>query len=324
MVSRLKLKLFKSIKNKKLNVFGFFVLLSFLFLVIAKLSKTYTETIPFFVSYKNVPEQHSILSSRDSIAHVMVKAYGFNLLVHNFYKHTLEVDFDKDKTVKKYGKKYYWNPKKGLNKINSQLSSNIEVISIQPDSLLFPYEIMTVKKVPIKLDSDITYASGYDIRDSLKLEPDSVKVIGPKNVIDKITRIKTKEIILKDVNNSIEEEVGLVIEKSMENIKLNQNSVKIVGIAEKFTEGTLEVPVTIINLPANVKINYFPKTILVSYYVSLENYKDVKSLDFKIVCDYAQVKSLEKSFFTPQLVAKPKEVKSAKLKQHKVEFIIIK
>ncbi len=324
MVSRLKLKLFKSIKSKKLNVFGFFVLLSFLFLVVAKLSKTYTESIPFFVSYKNVPEQHSILSSRDSIVQVRVKAYGFNLLAHNFYKHTLEVDFDKDKTIKKYGKKYYWNTKKGLNKIESQLSSNMEVISIQPDSLIFPYEIMTVKKVPVKLESDITYASGYDIRDSLKLEPDSVKVIGPKNVIDKITRIKTQEIKLKDVNNSIEEEVGLVVDKSLKNIKLNRNSVKILGIAEKFTEGTLEVPVTIINLPANIKINYFPKTILVSYYVSLENYKNVKSLDFKIVCDYAQVKSLDKSFFTPQLVAKPTEVKSAKLKQHKVEFIIIK
>lgn len=324
MVNRLKLKLFKSIKSKKLNVFVLFLLLSFLFLVIAKLSKTYIETIPFYVSYKNVPDQHSIVSSRDSIVQVRVKAYGFKLLSHNFYKHTLEVDFDKDKTVKKYGKKYYWNPEKGLNKINSQLGSSIEVISIQPDSLIFPFELMAVKTVPVKLESEITYALGYDIRDSLILEPDSVKVIGPKNIVDKITKIKTQEIKLKDVKNSIKEDVGLVLDKSMENIKLNRNTVKILGIVEKFTEGTFEVPVTLINLPADVKINYFPKTILVSYYVSLENYKKVKTLDFRIVCDYAQVKSLDKSFFTPQLVAKPKEVKSAKLKQQKVEFIIIK
>lgn len=324
MVSRLKLKLFKSIKSKKLNVFGFFLLLSFLFLVIAKLSKTYIETIPFYVSYKNVPDQHSIVPARDSVVQVRVKAYGFKLLSHNFYKHKLAVDFDKDKTVKKYGKKYYWDPKQGLNKINSQLGSNIEVISIQPDSLIFPYEIMTVKTVPVILDSEITYALGYDNRDSLILEPDSVKVIGPKNVVEKITRIKTQQIKLKEVNNSIEEEVGLVIEKSMENIKLNRNTVKVLGTVEKFTEGTFDVPVTIINLPANVKINYFPKTILVSYYVSLENYKKVKVLDFRIICDYAQVKSLDNSFFTPELVAHPKEVKSAKLKQQKVEFIIIK
>lgn len=321
MVSKLKSKLFKSIKSKKLNVFIFFLILSFVFLVIAKLSKTYTETILFHVTYKNVPDQHSITNDRDSIITVRVNAYGFNLLPHNFYRHTLTVNFNKE--VQKHGNKYYWETKKAMSRINSQLGSAVEVISVQPDSLTFPYDVMTVKKVPVKLDGDITYASGYDILDSLKLEPDSVKVIGPKNIIDKITRIKTKELKLKDVNSSFSQSVDLVIDKSLENVKLNKKSIAVSGTVEKFTEGIFEVPVDIINLPNDVRINFFPKTILVSYYVSLENYKKIRALDFKVICDYAQVKDHEKSFFSPQLIAKPKEVKSAKMKQNKVEFILI-
>ena len=321
MLSNLKIKLFKSIKNKKLNVFGFFLLLSFMFLVITKLSKNSTETIPFHVSYKNVPEQFSISPKRDSIITVKVKAYGFNLISHNFFKHKVVVDFDHGITM--HGKKYTWATTKGISKINEQLGSSIEVLSIQPDSLNFPFEIMTVKTVPIKLDADIIYGSGYDILDSLTLKPDSVKVIGPKNLVEKITRIKTKKLKLKEVTNSIDTRVDLVLDKAYQNLKLSKADVKVFGTVEKFTEGSFEVPVSIIDLPSNVKINYFPKTVLVSYYVSLENYKNIKALDFSIVCDYNDIKDLDKTFFTPKIAKKPELVKSARIKQNKVEFIII-
>ncbi len=321
MLGNLKSKLFKSIKSKKLNVFGFFLLLSFLFLVISKLSKTYTETIFFHVNYSNVPEQHSISPGFDSIVKVKVKAYGFNLVTHNFYKHKLTVDFNKE--VRKNGQKYIWDTKKGISKIDSQLGSKIEILSVQPDSLTFPYDIMSLKKVPIKLDAEISYAPGYDILDSLKIKPDSVNVIGPKNLIEKISKVKSEKLALKDVNASIDKDVDLLMDESFEKIKLSKTKVKVWGTVEKFTEGTFEVPVNIVNLPSNIKINYFPKTVLVSYYVSLENYKKIKALDFKIICDYAEVKNQDRTFFTPQLVTKPKLVKSAKMNQSKVEFIII-
>lgn len=321
MLNNLKSKLVKSIKSKKLNVFGFFLLLSFLFLVIAKLSKTYTETIAFHVKYDNVPEQHSISPDHDSIIKVRVKSYGFNLIAHNFFKHSITIDFNKE--VRKSGQKYIWDTKKGVSKIDSQIGSKIDILSIQPDSLIFPYQIMTVKTIPVRLDSEISYAAGYDILDSLQITPDSIKVIGPKNIVEKISRIRTAKLTLKDVNTSINEEVKLIVNESFEDVKLSKSKVKVNGTVEKFTEGSFDVPVNIINLPSDTKINYFPKTILVSYYVSLENYKKIKALDFKIVCDYAAVKNNDRSFFIPQLVTKPELVKSAKLKQNKVEFIII-
>jgi hypothetical protein len=289
--------------------------------VFAKLSKTYVDTIAFHVSYENVPEQHSISSNHDSIINVKVRSYGFNLLSHNFFKHTIKVNFKKE--TRQLGNKYIWDTNKGFSKINSQLGSKFELLSIEPDSLLFPFEIMTIKKVPVKLDAEINYAAGYDLLDNLIIQPDSVKVIGPKNVVENISRIKTKNIKLKDVNIAIDEQLELVIDKSMENVKLNRYKVKLSGSVDKFTEGTFEVPVSIVNLPSNIKINYFPKTVLVSYYVSLENYNKVKALDFIINCDYAEVKDQDRTFFTPRLVTKPSIVKSAKMKQNKVEFIIL-
>lgn len=322
MLNNLKTKLYKAIKSKKLNVFAFFLLLSFLFLVITKLSKSYTETIRFHVTYKNVPEQYSISPKRDSIINVKVNAYGFNLLWHNFFRHALTVDFDHE--VKMNGTKYIWDTSNGLSKINAQLGSSLDVLSIQPDSLVFPFEIMTVKTVPVKLVSDITYASGYDILDSLKIKPDSVKVIGPKNLVEKISKIKTQELKLKDVTDSFDTQVELELDKPSKSIKLSKTEVRVFGTVEKFTEGSFEVPVSVINLPPDIKINYFPKTVLVSYYVSLEHYKEVRALDFKVVCDYNDLKDLDRTFFVPKIVTMPELVKSARIKQNKVEFIYIK
>lgn len=292
-----------------------------MFLMIAKLSKSYTEIISFRVKYENVPEQYSILAKHDSIMNVKVKAFGFNLIAHNFFQHTLTVNFKKD--VKKSGDMYVWETKKGLSDISSELGSKIEILSIEPDSLTFPFEIMMVKTVPIILETEISYEPGYDIQDRLMMVPDSVKVIGPKNAIEKISRIKTEQLKIMDVNSSINKDVKLVLNKSFENVKLSRSNIKVSGKVEKFTEGTFEVPVNIINLPSDVKINYFPKTVQVAYYVSLENYKKIKALDFEIVCDYEETNGQENTFFIPQLVSKPDLVKSTKIKQGKVEFIII-
>jgi YbbR domain-containing protein len=216
-----------------------------------------------------------------------------------------------------------WDTKRGLSKVNSQLGSKFEVLSIEPDSLTFPYEIMTVKTVPVKLDVEISYSDGFDLLDSLILQPDSVKVIGPKKIVEKISKVKTEYIKMKDVNVSIDKKIELILDKSIKDIKLDRQTVKLTGTVEKFTEGTFDVPVKIVNLPSDIKINYFPKTVLVSYYVSLENYKNIKTLDFEIICDYAEVKNQDRTFFIPKLVSKPELVKNAKIKQNKVEFIII-
>lgn len=321
MLNNLKIKLFKSIKSKKLNVFLFFLVVSFLFLVVAKLSKIYTETIVFHVKYENVPEQHSIIPEVDSIIKVKVKTYGFNLLPHNFYRHTIMVDFNKE--VRKKGSLYIWKSKRGYSKIEDQLGSKFEVISIEPDSLEFPYEVMTVKKVHIKLDIEISYAPGYDVIDTINFNPDSVNVIGPKKSVNKINHIKTDKLVFKDVNASFNTQADLILDTSIDAIKLSKTTTKVRADVEKFTEGTFEVPVNIINLPSDIKINYFPKTIPISYYVSLENYNKIKVLDFKIICDYNDVKNEDRTYFSPQLIEKPDLVKSAKMKQNKIDFIII-
>ena len=321
MFNKLKAKLSKSIKSRKLNVFGLFFLLSFGFWTLTKLSKSYTETISFDIVYKNVPEQHHVNTDSTKKVNITVKAYGFNLLRYSFYKPTLEIDFKYDVVLK--NKTYVWNAQQNEPKINSKFRNSVDILTVQPDTLRFPYQSLAVKKVPVRTDVSIEFASGYDMSSKIKVIPDSIRIIGSEKLVSEIDYVITKQLELKNVNSNIDRILDIETDEVLKHLKMSKKSVNIKGHVEKFTEGTFNVPVTIINLPSDTNINYFPKTIPVAYNISLNNYKLVKPLDFKIECDYNDISNTEKTFLIPKLVKVPELVKSARLKQKKVEFILI-
>lgn len=320
MLIKLKSKVLKSIKNKKLNVFGLFLLLTFGFLALTKLSKKYTEDIVLNMAYVNLPEQRVITLDSSPKCNAEVSAYGFNLLFYHFKKHSVKIDFNRDVFVK--NNHYIWVANNNKQRINAQLGTAIELISLKPDTVIFPFETLFVKKVPVILNSEISFKLGHDIMNNLIIKPDSIKVIGTQAEVDQINKVETEILDLKEVSDTINTVLSL---KKPDNnkIKFSKNSVKVLAKVEKFTEGTLEVPITIVNKPLDVSINYFPKTIAVSYYVSLNNYKNIKPLDFKVECDFSEIENTNKTFFTPKLIKSPDLVKNARLIQNKVEFIII-
>lgn len=321
MFNKLKAKLSKSIKSRKLNVFGLFFLLSFCFLAVTKLSKNYTERISFELVFKNVPEQHHIDLDSSKKVNVIVNTYGFNLLRYSFYKPTLEIDFKTDVVLQ--NKMYLWNAQQNAPKISAKFRNSVDVISIQPDTLRFPYQSLAVKKVPVRTDVTIEFASGYDMSSKIEVVPDSIKIIGSEKLIAEVDYVTTAKIDLKNINSNIERSLDIEMEEALKHLKVSKKQVTIKGHVEKFTEGTFNVPVTIINLPSGTNINYFPKTIPVAYNVSLNNYKLVKSSDFRIECNFKDMDNTGKSFLIPKLTKVPDIVKSARLKQKKVEFILM-
>ncbi|MDG5491719.1 YbbR-like domain-containing protein [Psychroserpens sp. SPM9] len=322
MLNSIKSKLLKSVKNKRLNVFGLFFLIAFLILVVTKLSETYVETIPFNIAYNNLPDTNIITLDSTPKVNVTVSTHGFNLLSYYFYSNTYKLDIENHTTQKE--NTYLWTADKGLYSLQEQLGKTVKIVSVKPDTLVLPFGILSTKTVPVVLKSKIHYASGYDTTNGVKIIPDSVKIIGSQQEISKIDFIETKPFDLNQIKTDISTTIGLELANKSERLKLSEDKVQINANVEKFTEGTFEIPITILNKPNAMELNYFPKHIKVAYYVSLEAYNDIKVTDFKIECDYKEALQLNNSFFTPQLISLSEQVKSAKMKQNKVEFIIVK
>jgi hypothetical protein len=320
MLTKLKLKLLKAFRNKKLNVFGLFLLLTFFLLVLTKLSKKHTETITLSISYVNVPENRIITLDSLPKINAIISSYGFNLLMYQFKKRSIVVDFNKDVNVKNGN--YVWVANKFKYKINKQLGASTEMISINPDTLNFPFETLSVKKVPVILNSNISFKSGYDLIENYTLKPDSVNVIGSVAEVSKIRQAETISLNLNEVSDSINK-IVLLKKPTNKKLKFSHKSINVTANIEKFTEGILEIPITIVNKPLDITINYFPKAITVSYYVSLNNYKNIKPTDFKIECDFSDLDISNKTFLNPKLVKIPQSIKNVKMKQNRVEFILM-
>jgi len=318
MLVKIKSDILTSIKNKKINVFLLFLLLAIVILIFSKLSKEYTKTLVFTIEKVNVPQEDIILN--DSVPlNITLKTNGFNWFSIYFSKPKIRIDFSKDVTKK--DSVFIWYKSRAYIS-NTQFDKNIEVLNISPETLLFRYGINMVKKVPVKLNSNIKYAPGFDVSEPFVLEPDSIVVVGPKAIVTSIDYIETMQAKLSDIHTNLSEIVKLKLPKNNSDLTFSNDAITLKVKVEKFTEGTLKIPITLINVPENIKLKFFPKEVSVSYYVSLSNFNSITKKDFEVVCDYSKVVN-NQYLMVPEFVKVPEMVKNAKINQQRIEFIRI-
>jgi hypothetical protein len=318
-MSIIKNKVSKLYKSKKVNVLLAFTLLALLFSVLTKLSKDYTRTISFNIDMVNVPSEHVVLKDSLHKINVTLTSYGFNLLKYYFVNPKLQIDFS---TLKKTSNYYLWTKNNEFQNVANQFNASTKINGISPDSIRFYYDSYFVKSVPIVLKEDISFAPGFDIDGAYQLEPDSVKVIGAKTILDTIGSLETMSFKLSDVNSNINSSVSLKLPNSEIGLKFSDSKVAVKGTVKKFTEGSFLVPVIITNLPEQVKIKYFPKEVEVIFYTSLDYFKHISANNFRVECDYSELNEYNNKLI-PKVIKQPDSVRNVRLATKSIEFIIL-
>lgn len=290
--------------------------MAFLFLVISKLSNDYNQSIKLKIQLTNVDDEIIIVNDSLNYLDAVVQAKGFSLVPFLFKDYKL-ILIDADKDVSTFQNLYLFDVRRHKFLIERQLSKSYKILSLKPDSLFVTYTKRASKFVPVVLNKDIEFSPGYDIFGTHQLNVDSVKIVGSENKIREVSRVVTEELRLSDVKNTINQ--SLRIEK-IPDIDIFPKQVSVSAEVMKFTEGTIESSIAIVNKPSELEINYFPKNVTISYYVDLDNFKSVQASDFKVECDFALLEEGQ-SFFIPKVVKKPDFVKRVVLKQKRIDFI---
>jgi len=307
-------------KSRKLNVFILFFILAFGILILSKLTEEYTSTAKFKVNLKNIPDETVVLNDSLNALNLTLTASGFKWLNYSFNEPEVTIDFNSE--VRKMDSVYVWSYANGFAGILEQFSKDIKIESITPDTLSFKFDVNAIKYVPVKSNLRINFTHGYNALEQVKITPDSVKVIGPETLLNKLKSIKTEALVLDEVNKPFNKNLVLLLDSINPEINVKTKTVEISVAVEKFTEGTLNIPVSLVNVPRNMKLNYFPKSINVSYYTSLSHFNSISIEDFIIECDYSKL-NRDNDYLTAKLVKKPDNVKSTRLHQQKIEFIIV-
>ena len=308
----------KLVQEKRLNVFVLFLFLSFLISLLVKLSNNYTQTLNFEFSPTGLKSNEVIISEVPKSINVTISGRGFELLKYYIEKPVIEVDFSQ---LRKNNTQYVWSESEQLDKIINHFDSKIVVKSINPDTVVFPFDSQFIKKVPVMVIVNPTFAVGFDLIDDFRSSPDSITVTGPESMLKIINSVSTKKIELNEINSAVDFPVELNISPSLSQLNFSHQSVSVVANVGKFTEGMVNVPVTIVNVPEDLIINFFPKEISVVFYSSLEAYANINEADFTVECDF-NLLTADNNYLNPVLVKQPLDVKTAQLKITQLEFII--
>ncbi len=319
MIKKLRLNIINGVRNRKINVFFLFLLMSFLILIFSKLSKQYTSSRVFTIHKINVPNEFVILNDSTAKFNIVFKTYGFNWLKYYFSNPEITVDFKKD--VVKTDSLFVFNKSKIFLNKETEFGNQVELLEVSPDILYFKFDVNLIKKVPIVVKANISYTPGYDSFDSYKVFPDSIQVVGPNVNVEKINSIQTEKVVLENIKSDIDKTVKLKLPKNNKDLIFSSDEVKLTAKVEKFTEGNVKVPISLINIPNGLNIKYFPKSINVIYYTSLNKFNEILAKDFEVVCDYNKL-SNNQTFLLPELARITQKVKSAKINQQHIEFII--
>lgn len=310
---------FRSVyKTRRFNVFIFFVLLALIYSFLSKLTSNYTKVIVFAVKPVDIPSNQVVLDQSIDSIRIELNGYGYNLAKYYMNESIIEISLN---DLKKSKSKYQWSKQRNFSILESKFGSSISLISISVDEIDFIIEEYESKKVPIKLDLELEYKPGFDSFQEYQLSKDSISITGPNSLIDSIIIIEAQKLALKDLDSDINRKIKIKPSEN-ENVIYSENEINFYLKVEKFTEESIKVPVTIVNIKDNMKINYFPKVVSVLYRVSIKDYKTVNPMDFRVECDLNTINK-DNSIMISTITKQPENVKKSRIENNQIQYVII-
>lgn len=311
------------IKNKKISKsFISFLAVSILIWLLITLSKEYTTLLTFPVSYRNIPQDKLLQKEPITEIDIVAKTSGFNILNSKFSDKNIVLNAGH--LTKKSLNRYYFLTKNQLNTIQKQLHSSIQLQEIVIDTIYLEIGNLLSKKVPLNPNLEIRYHIGYDVLKSVTMKPDSVLISGSEAQIEKIKILNLEVLKLEDVKADFSKKVKIILPKNSSNIKVYSEYTRISGKVEKFTEGSFKIPFKINNLPKDIALTMFNKTVEVVFVVGLSDFNKIDKNFFEVVCDYTISKENNLNYLVPKVIVKSSFIKSFKVIPNKIEFSIQK
>jgi hypothetical protein len=282
------------------------------------LTKDYTSSLHVKVSYTNFPAGLIQVNRLPEKFFLSIKANGYNLISLN---ESQEVNVDVSSLL---------GPEPAVRKISSrmlvrdiaqQLGNDVSITSIQPDTIVFDLRFSSTVKLPVRANLDVTFDKQYDSVSAVQMNPDSVIASIPVAFIGTITHIETERIKAELLRAPLKKRVKLI---KPEGVSLDTTEIEIFLPVEKFTEGAVEVPVNLVNVPSGFTIKIYPDVVSVKYLVSLSHYSQIKPEMFSVTADASVAATDQDEKLDVRIINSPPGVRSVSCQPQQVEFILKK
>lgn len=287
------------------------------------LEENYTAEIDYPVRYRNFPDDKTLIGEVPDHLKLTVYAHGYVLLQHKISARYIPLIISvRSFSLKKFPENesgfYFLETRYIKDYIDKQLSSEFEILEVNPDTLVFPFASVKSKILPVVSHVGYQLDRQLILKDMVQVTPDSVRITGPDYLIDTLKTMHTREVNLGVISRSRTYTVGL---NSFPHTTLYPEDVEVSFHLERFTEKSISVPVVIENAPEGLKLITFPAQVELTCQVGLSNYEKLQAGMFKFAVDYNEI-SQGKEQLSVRLKRFPEFVKAIRFAPGSVEYLI--
>ena len=306
-------------ERRRLSAFFTCLILAALAWVFTTLSGNYNFTVKEVLSYKNAPQKRAFHSLQPDTISTTMQGTGWQMLFSRMNNEDKAITVD----LQTLENKDYVVLSSQLKQINDKKDFDEQIVGFNPDTLYFDFSNRAVKRIPIKLLSDINYQHQFSQSNDVFIRPSYVTLSGPANVIDNIKTWNTDSLILDSVNETIRTSINMQPAKEG-NVSIYPKSVQVVLPVDEFTEKTISIPVKLINNLDYYKVKIFPVKVNVTFITSLNRYAEMDEDLFEASADLGLWRDHDYTTLPVKLTRIPAYCKIVKIEPQNIDFIVRK
>ena len=273
-----------NISGRELAVFLLALLLAFSIWLIHNLSLKYNDYLTSTVRAECNIEGHSPLSLNESDIVARCRATGYKVILSDIRAHRKPVTVKFDASVMKHKEDdlFYVISSDLTEYAHLIFGDGVTLDYFVSDTVFFRFPEVDHKKVPVHPVYSVSYQSQYMSDGQLDVIPDSVTVYGEAFRLEGIDKVFTEMIKHTALSSDVQ---GVVRLEKMRDVRMSAEEVHYIIDVTRYVEQNLTLPVKVINVPSDKRMQVFPSsvTVLAKFAFPLSgNYSE----NLELVADY--------------------------------------
>ena len=241
----------------------------------------YETSITFPVEYVNIPKGRALSDPLPDQVTLKVGGSGYAILQYTSLFTRQAIAFDMSElSIQRdnQGGNYFTLTRQVFNNVSAQLTGNLRLLEIRPDTLWVRFSTLKKRRLPVKPTISVTYERQYLPKGKPILQPDSVEVSGPSYLLDTMTVVHAGTIKETGVKDTLRRVLSIPENKLLQ---FSHHQINVVIPVEKHTEATLQVPIVSVNFPPGVTVKTFPSQVTLNCMVGISDYEKLTPALFR-------------------------------------------
>lgn len=322
-------KILGILRGRNFRLYIAFVVVASLFWLIEQLRRDYTTAIQIPIEAHTAPDNYVLdkESTQGQSLRALVSSDGFTLLQYylsDYNNQKLNVDVSRLPRVQtKDGAFAVIAPSQFYTDISNDIPDHIELRGVINDSIFIPLHRARKKYLPVVSRVNYGIEQQHILSDKIRISPSHVWVNGTNNILDTMEAIYTKPTEYFMLHDTLTLSLAFDLPTGVET---NVHSVDVTFCVEPFTEKTLEVPITAVNVPDGYIFKAFPHTARVTFTVGMSSFEKVGVNNIDVVADLSTIdlKTNNQQKVKLHLASAPENITNVTYSPLFVEFLLEK